>query len=553
MDFIKTKLAELEGMHDKTVCMQKSNFSSPGYHTTLMHKNAKEVHRTRESLSAATAFLVFGGERYTKIANDMIKKVISLQDTNKENKTCGIWQWFLEEPLSEMNPPDWNWADFCGGEILYMLLECQQLLYSDTKEIMLKSLDLAISSIVRRDVTPGYTNIAVLGSYVSIVGGRLFEKDDYVTFGENKLKSIYKIVKNIGAFSEYNSPTYTFTAIHDLKRMLLHFPDGEMKDIAKELYMLSWETIASHFHSKNNHIAGPHLRSYSSIFRDDTPSILNYATDGIVKIPEFLSYKPHLGTIIYDVKCPVELLHYFKSTEERVLKQLFAKDEEKDIYQTAYTYISPEYSLGSVDICDFWNQRRALLGYFGDLEKPVYITARMLHDDFDFSTAVLRTVQDKNKLIGLVNCAYNGGDTHINIDRIKDGEISLKRLEFVFEIGGDVKSVSVDEGCENSFVIGIGGQIVNLNFNYAEFKSIRLNARIENKDEKIYIIIEFYNGQETTLNLKETEIACGFSIGINEDFPICEAISEGNSLTIKSEAGELTCLKKGALVQTLAN
>lgn len=110
------KMSGLESRYDPVICMLRSPFSSPGYHTTL--KQAEFIHSTRDSLSYALGLLDTGLAGYEQRAFDVIRQVISLQDTNPAHDTCGIWSWFYEEPLDQMAPPDWNWADFCGSRLV---------------------------------------------------------------------------------------------------------------------------------------------------------------------------------------------------------------------------------------------------------------------------------------------------------------------------------------------------------------------------------------------------------------------------------------------------
>lgn len=44
----------------------------------------------------------------------MIRKCTWCRPSGRAPATIGIWAWTYEEPLSQMCPPDWNWADFIG-------------------------------------------------------------------------------------------------------------------------------------------------------------------------------------------------------------------------------------------------------------------------------------------------------------------------------------------------------------------------------------------------------------------------------------------------------
>ena len=90
--------------------------------------------------------------------------------------TYGIWSWHLEEPLAAMAPPDWNWADFIGARIAHALFEYQGKLPPDLLGRMSAALGHAAMAIFRRNTTPAYTNIAVMGAGVALAAGELLDE-----------------------------------------------------------------------------------------------------------------------------------------------------------------------------------------------------------------------------------------------------------------------------------------------------------------------------------------------------------------------------------------
>ena len=99
--------------------MLRCPLHSPGYHTTL---TGGMTHPTRESLTYAAALLDTGEEELRQRAQGILRRILALQDQDPSSKTYGIWSWFAEEPLTQMSPPDWNWADFCGTQLLEVAL-----------------------------------------------------------------------------------------------------------------------------------------------------------------------------------------------------------------------------------------------------------------------------------------------------------------------------------------------------------------------------------------------------------------------------------------------
>ena len=139
------------------------------YHTQLHHCH---VHSTREAFTYANALLLTGEEADLRRAEEVLLHVLGLQDQDPANATFGIWSWYMEEPLEQMAPPDWNWADFCGKEILQALLFHAERLSAQVLVELRKALRCACLSIFRRNMHPGYTNISIMGSYVTLCGGQ---------------------------------------------------------------------------------------------------------------------------------------------------------------------------------------------------------------------------------------------------------------------------------------------------------------------------------------------------------------------------------------------
>ncbi|MHC4313145.1 MAG: hypothetical protein ACYSW3_11850 [Planctomycetota bacterium] len=174
--FLKA-LQQKDPQYDPAEKMLRARFSSPGYHTTL---KAGYVHRTRDSLSYAVALLDTGKPERLKRAQDILRRLIALQDQKPKSRTYGIWSWFLEEPLDKMSPPDWNWADFCGTQL--------HRLPDDLQEKVRQSIIHASYSIKRRNVGPGYTNIALMGTYVTHVAGELFDVPELTEYAHRICK-----------------------------------------------------------------------------------------------------------------------------------------------------------------------------------------------------------------------------------------------------------------------------------------------------------------------------------------------------------------------------
>ncbi len=159
------------------------------YHTDA---ESGVFHEVRGSLSYAVGLLDLGDDQFKQRAFDIIQKTISLQDTVTVSKTCGIWPYYLEEPIAtKKSSADFNWADFNSVSLLDVYMGHEAKLPADLKSIIRTSLIYAAKSIQKRDVQPGYTNIAIMGTYVTFMTSHLFDLPEMKVYAKNRLQKFY--------------------------------------------------------------------------------------------------------------------------------------------------------------------------------------------------------------------------------------------------------------------------------------------------------------------------------------------------------------------------
>jgi len=513
--FLKA-LRQKDAQYDPAEKMLRARFSSPGYHTTL---KAGYVHRTRQSLAYAVALLDSGQPDRLKCARDILRRVISLQDQNPDSRTYGIWSWFLEEPLDKMSPPDWNWADFCGTQLLQVAIDHMHRLPDDLQNEVKQSIIHASYSIKRRNVGPGYTNIALMGTYVTHVTGELFSVPELTEYAKARLKRFYDHTLAHGSFSEYNSPTYTVVAINEISRMLRHVKDPDSQKLIQKLNRLAWHHLARHFHPPTRQWSGPHSRCYRTLLGNSTLAFIQRATDGKVSFVPESEMAVSLDAHRLRAKCPKDFFHYFTDLPSpRLEVEAFAKNkpDRHDIIGT--TYLHPNYTLGSVNIGDLWNQRRPLLAYWNTYNGVVAMRLRCLHDNYDYSSASIFTVQDKGDILGAVVFATDRGDTHISLDRIKNATIKATDLRIRLEFEGAVAGLKLPSKVEVGRPIKILSGLTTFDFKvaHAVFGDFPITMHTSRDSNKAWIDIVLYNGKQTQIDFsKIEEAAIIFTLSIN--------------------------------------
>lgn len=500
--FLKA-LARQDANYDETAKMLAAEFSSPGYHTTL---DSGTVHRTRDSLIYAVALLDSGDPNRLERAEQILDRVIDLQDQDPASRTYGIWSWFLEEPLDQMSPPDWNWADFCGTQLLQVAIDHMDRLPAELQEKVRRSILHAARSIQRRNVGPGYTNIAIMGTYVTLLAGEQFKDKELFDYGKKRLGRFRDYTQEKGSFSEYNSPTYTVVAINELSRILAHVKDEESKRFAEDLNGFAWYHLARHFHAPTKQWAGPHSRAYSTMLRPSVLAFIQRGTKGQVSfVPEAEAYDS-IDAHRLPVACPADLFPYFLSlTEPREEIETFVLNPEGEHDLIGRTYLHPDFTVGSINCGDLWNQRRPLVAYWNTPSGPAAMRIRFLHDGYDYSSASIFTIQDAAELLGAVVFATDRGDTHISLDRIANGTIQARDLRMRLQFEGaidDLKlpyQVSIGDPIE----FGSGGMEAQFCVHTARIDDLPVRMETGRDADGAWIDVVLYNGVSREFNFNK--------------------------------------------------
>ncbi len=373
------------------------------------------------------------------------------------------------------------------------------------------SLVRAAESIQKRNVGPGYTNIAIMGTYMTYLTSHLFDLPEMQEYAERRLQNFYDYTLENG-YTEYNSPTYTRVALDELVRMKDHIVEPEAKKKIDHLYDQAWDMVARHYHKPSGQWAGPHSRSYSSLVRPEYYAILDEASDGKIKLP----YKEKRGEVKIKHKIPQNLLPYFLDPRYPRTERDVLKVEEPQIIGTSY--LTDQYALSTANRSTMWNQRRPFLAYWGTPEQPHYLQVRMMHDDYDFSVADFFSDQKENKVLAAITFATNGGDKHISIDRISEGKFKAKDLRLRFEFGKvPERELTLPEASDAPFTIETGGLQFSILMYLAEFGGMKGRWEKGSDADASWVDYVLYSGNEKDFDLSSmNEAALGFAFSLDE-------------------------------------
>jgi hypothetical protein len=503
---VKESLDKMHGMYDPQGKMLTSKLNGYNYHTDA---TSGVFHQVRSSFSYAVLLLDLGDQQYIQRAFDVIEKTITLQDQDTTSRSCGVWPYYMEEPLATKKAPiDFNWADFNAVSLLDVWMGHQDLIPKDLKPKIKNALILAAKSIQKRNVGPSYTNICIMGSYVTYMVSHLFDLPEMKDYATKRITNFYNYTLDKGGFTEYNSPTYTIVALDELFRMKSHIIQTDLKNQIDSLYSVGWETIARHYHQKSGQWAGPHSRSYSTLVRPSFYAILKEASNG--RIDRGMEEKRSDVKIKHQI--PEYLMHYFLSPEyPRTETDVFEKVEPQTI---GTCYLSENYALSTANRSSLWIQRRPFLVYWGTVQSPRYLQVRFLHDDYDFSSATFYGQQKENKVLAGINFLTNGGDKHINIDRLKEGKFTAKDLRLRFEFGNVNKpdDLIIPVSAFEPFSVQLDSLKFNLQLCQAQFDNFKGHWEKGGDGKSSWIDFVFYKGAEQEFDLtKINKAVMGFT------------------------------------------
>ncbi|WP_076247842.1 hypothetical protein [Paenibacillus sp. FSL H8-0259] len=550
---LRWRLEQLENQFSPVHSMIREKYTTNGYHTAL--QNVEQVHSIRSSIEYAQGLLDTGLTDAEDRAFAVIRQIVSLQDHDPASVTYGIWSYYLEEPLSSMRPPDWNWADFIGKVLLTTVIRHKHRMPAELLDRVRESVFHACESIIRRNMGPHYTNIAIMGSFVTLLAGEVFQNPRYLDYGLQKFEAFHQYASRTRTFQEYNSPTYTKVAIIELSRIRSATRIGQALEICEDMLNLAWEGVARHFHASTGQWAGPHSRCYSTLLPDAARAFLQLALEGELDFcaPADMFYD--LEWYNLGISCPESYRALFREAAEREVREVYYRSED-GYEKTAVTYMTTRYALGSASKEVMWNQRRNLLAYVDGPGGTVYAALRMLHDGYDFSAPVFSAEQRKGNVLCGLQLSLNGGDTHIGLDRI-DGGIQAEDLRLRLEIGGRLDGVTAN-AVDGGAVVSIGGVKLSLRGLYTRFAG-GATSLVQNPEWEIVhscdtlcLDLVLYSGERRRIDFTALdEAAVVFTLSVREDegrdsspdsfFVTMSAAGNGEEVTASwsTEDGEL--------------
>jgi hypothetical protein len=424
-----------------------------------------------------------------------------------------------------MAPPDWNWADFCGARLAEMLAEHADQLPAALAGDMRAALGHAGWSIFRRNVQPGYTNIAIMGAGVTLAAGELLDEPRLLDYGRRRLAKMVRHTEYHGGFNEYNSPTYTLVALYECERIMQLVRDATARHDAEALRRIAWTTIAEHFHPATGQWAGPHSRCYADRLAGATVEFLAQQTGVPVGGHDVLGGqgRPAPLSLVRHLPCPPDLVDRFRRLPEpevTVTRSFIRREHDAT---TGTTWLSEDACLGTVNRDTLWTQRRPLLAYWRTPADPaVVLRLRCIHDGRDFASAEVRNHQEGRRVLSLVSLVTGQGDFHPSLDRPRDGVFEMRELRVRYELSG--QGVTAADLGDGRYELAAGDWRAVVHSLPSSFNGQPVAWRLDTGDGAAAVEATVYDGPARPLEPAQDELAVAAGL---ELLGCDEALSEG--------------------------
>jgi hypothetical protein len=330
----------------------------------------KKQHSTRESAYYAYGLLLTGDPADRARAQAILKRVVTLQDTNPKSPTYGVFNWVAED-----RPQDYNSGAFVGLTLADVvdLDRRKPSLDPDVRSQVENSTRLAVEEVMRRNINAGYTNIALLSTALVAAGEKLWSLPGAGAWAQTKLDTVMALADD-GEFAEYLSPTYTGVALQGAyMARKFSFSDAFAAKADATIDHL-WKQVAASYHPPTYQLGGPYLRAYGDNMLDYC-ALLKYfiylGVDGAYPIPDTqFEHDWDMGSLFAIADLPIPARPEFKAPHvpwrewTAVGSPGGNADADNSLVRHLCQYREGNFILGTVAYQDEWKQKRNLVAFW---------------------------------------------------------------------------------------------------------------------------------------------------------------------------------------------
>lgn len=190
-------------------------------------------------------------------AAEVLTWILQNQYRDENTTVYGIWKTSLADDKF-----DQNWREFIGCDLIIIRQQYSQLLPPEIQKEIETGLIHAAKGAMKRDVTPHYSNIALMSAFLMNYVGTAFKLDALQKAGLQKARAIFRLYQSHQTFSEYNSPTYYGVTLIGMALWRELAADPELKAMGQTLERSFWHEVATVYNPNLRNMPGPYFRGY---------------------------------------------------------------------------------------------------------------------------------------------------------------------------------------------------------------------------------------------------------------------------------------------------
>lgn len=284
-------LATLDGWWDPRAALLADPAWAPG----------PRAHHVRETSWYALGLLSRAEEGDAGRAVAALDAVLRQQWDEPAAPWHGTWRRSPAEPdlvpgrAREWRDYDPNWREFIGCTLVQVVADHAGALPPALPARVDAALVRAATGTSARDVSPGYTNIALMAAFLLHAVGRRTGNHAWDEQGLRLAREVFDRFDEHGTFEEYNSPTYYGIDLYALALWRRHALDPGTTARAGAVERALWDEIGRHYHAGLANVAGPYDRSYGMDLREYASGVGVWIRAAVG--PERAPFPDHTGPI----------------------------------------------------------------------------------------------------------------------------------------------------------------------------------------------------------------------------------------------------------------
>ena len=318
-------------------------------------------HLVRETAWYAVGLLVRGGPARRARALEALDAVLDHQVDDPGSPGHGTWRRHPGERTPGPEATVWtdydpNWREFVGLALALVLFDHRRRLPRDLVARIDRALALAAEGTLRREVDVGYTNAALMRTYLLHAAGRRQRHPGWSGAADRLAHEMDDQIRQDGAVREFGAPTYYGVDLHAARLWRTRSRSRALIQAGERVERALWADIAAHYHAQLRVLAGPYSRSYG-MHLDDHVALVGiwlWLTLGAVDAPSLDVDEPLAHS--WDLAVAPSYVALGAGVEEEVVRALRTAPSTDRIAQRSFadgtrttTLLGPDIALGGAE------------------------------------------------------------------------------------------------------------------------------------------------------------------------------------------------------------